>query len=129
MKTVVKIIAGIALLLILIVGGAVFYFTRGIEEGRDVTIEEVEIAELEDGTYRGRYEFRRWTNEVEVEILDNEISNIILIEGFEQEDLREEIYQRVIDQQSVTVDTVSGATTSSKSYLKAIENALSGQTD
>jgi uncharacterized protein with FMN-binding domain len=124
MKKVVKIIAGIGLLLVLLVGGAVFYFTRGLEEGREVTIEEVELAELEDGTYTGRYEFRRWTNEVEVEISDNEITNIMLIEGFDQEDLREEIYQRVIDQQSVTVDTVSGATTSSKSYLKAIENAL-----
>ena len=126
MKKVVKIIAGIGLLLVLIVGGAVFYFTRGLEEGREVTIEEVELAELEDGTYTGRYEFRRWTNEVEVEISDNEITNIMLIEGFDQEDLREEIYQRVIDQQSVTVDTVSGATTSSKSYLKAIEQALAG---
>ncbi len=126
MKKVVKIIAGIGLLLVLIVGGAVFYFTRGLEEGREVTIEEVELAELEDGTYTGRYEFRRWTNEVEVEISDNEITNIMLIEGFDQEDLRDEIYQRVIDQQSVTVDTVSGATTSSKSYLKAIEQALAG---
>ncbi|HHY93241.1 MAG TPA: FMN-binding protein [Firmicutes bacterium] len=34
------------------------------------------------------------------------------------------VIQRVLQQQALDVDTVSGATSSSKTILKAIENAL-----
>jgi uncharacterized protein with FMN-binding domain len=34
------------------------------------------------------------------------------------------LYSRVIAQQSLQVDTISGATLTSKAYLQAVENAL-----
>jgi uncharacterized protein with FMN-binding domain len=36
----------------------------------------------------------------------------------------EELFQRVIAQQTTQVDAVSGSTVTSRAYLKAIENAL-----
>lgn len=36
----------------------------------------------------------------------------------------DELFGRVIESQSLQVDTISGATLTSKGYLKAIENAL-----
>jgi uncharacterized protein with FMN-binding domain len=36
----------------------------------------------------------------------------------------EALYDRVIEAQSLQVDTISGATLTSKAYLQAVENAL-----
>jgi uncharacterized protein with FMN-binding domain len=37
------------------------------------------------------------------------------------------VARNVIDEQSLQVDAVTGATITSKAFLKAIENALTGQ--
>ncbi|WP_313562885.1 FMN-binding protein [Ruminiclostridium cellobioparum] len=41
----------------------------------------------------------------------------------------EAIVDKIISEQSVTVDVISGATNSSKVILKAVENALESQKD
>jgi len=127
MKKVFKIFAGIFLVVVLMGAGGLFYITRGLEEGKHVVIEEVNMAAIEDGVYTGDYQSGRWTNTVEVEIRDNQIINIHLIDGFTQQDTMENVYDSVIEHQTLQVDTVSGATVSSKAYLKAIEHALTGQ--
>lgn len=38
--------------------------------------------------------------------------------------LSDELFSDVIKSQNTTVDTISGATVTSKAYLKSIENAL-----
>ena len=127
MKKGKKIIGGI-LLAVLIVGLALLFLaTRGLEEGKALVIHDVDLQSLEDGTYQGEHEAGRWTNNVQVEVMDGEILSIQLLDGFEMEKVKEEIYGKVIEHQSLEVDVVSGATVSSKAYLKAIENALIGQ--
>ena len=98
--------------------------TRGLGEGKALEINSVDLHSLEDGIYLGEYEGGRWTNEVEVEVRDREIQSIRLLEGFEMKKVKEEIYNKVLEHQSIEVEVVSGATVSSKAYLKAIENAL-----
>ena len=122
-----KIIGGI-LLAVLIVGLALLFFvTRGLEEGKALVINDVNIQSLEDGIYQGEHEAGRWTNIVQVEVMDGEILSIQLLDGFEMKKVKEEIYGKVMEHQSVEVDVASGATVSSKAYLKAIENALIGE--
>ncbi len=93
-----------------------------------VEINEVNLAELNDGQYTGIYEFDGITNlkaKVEVLVANNKIVDIKILEhnnwrGGEAEKLPE----KIIKKQSLKVDTISGATYSSKVILKAIENAL-----
>jgi len=44
--------------------------------------------------------------------------------GFEIPETTNTIINNVMEKQNTTVDTVSGATVTSKAYLKSIENAL-----
>jgi uncharacterized protein with FMN-binding domain len=43
---------------------------------------------------------------------------------FSKPDVSEELFMRVMESQDTRVDAVTGATVTSKAYLKAIENAL-----
>lgn len=86
------------------------------------------LSQIEDGTYTGRCNNGIVRVLVEVDIQDHAITNIRIAEhdnglGTPAEALAEDIIER----QSVEVDAVSGATYSSKTIMKAVENALSGQ--
>ena len=89
-------------------------------------ISAVNPSSLSDGTYKGSYSAGRWSNEVSVIIKGGKITDIKVVKdvGFVQKGLSDELFSRVINAQNTTVDTVSGATVTSKAYLKSIENAL-----
>jgi len=68
-------------------------------------------------------------DEVMVTVRDHKITGIEIIKDVSQRGQRAEpILSRVISAQSLHVDTISGATNSSKVILKAIENALTAGT-
>lgn len=95
-------------------------------ELRNTPIADIEVAEVKDGVYEGTSEFGNYTYHVKVTVKNHEIEQI--------EDLapRDSIYvtyatgvfQKIIDQQTPDVDAISGATTTSKAFMKAVENAL-----
>ncbi|MCR4436073.1 MAG: FMN-binding protein [Clostridiales bacterium] len=116
--------------LVLIAGGFGFYITRGLAEGAKVTLNSVDLAGIQDGDYKGSYKLGRWSNEVEVTVKDHKISDIRILKDvrFPLKDVTDKMIQEVIEKQDVNVDVVSGATVTSKAYLKSIENALSGGT-
>ena len=78
------------------------------------------------GIYTSRYSKGRWRNTVEVTISNEKITAINPLQTVvvEKEDVTKALFKSVIDEQKITVDTVSVATVISKAYLKAIENAL-----
>ncbi|TCK92838.1 uncharacterized protein with FMN-binding domain [Natranaerovirga hydrolytica] len=124
-----KIVKGILITIVIILGigiGGVFYLARGLETVQEEEVKDIEVLQLEEGTYYGRYDQGRWRNEVEVTILDNKIIDINFVEDvvFKDESVQNQLIQKVIEEQSVLVDTISGATVTSKAYLKSIENAL-----
>ncbi len=127
MKKWKKVIIGAGLVIGVLGLVMLFFVTRGLDEGKALVINEVDLQSLEDGMYPGEYEGGRWTNTVEVEVQDGKIQNIRLTGGFEMKKVKEEIYEKVMENQGVEVEVVSGATVSSKAYLKAIENALIGE--
>lgn len=126
MKKIFKIIVSIFILLLLIAIGGVFFISRGLEPGMNLVINDVELSSLSDGIYNGKYEAGRWTNEMNITIKDYKIIKIDVVKdvSFAKPEVTEVIISRVIEKQNTKVDVVSGATVTSKAYLKAMENAL-----
>ena len=116
----------------LLVTGAVLYtkLSREHAEARNVTLDGADFSKLKDGIYTGVYEggMYKWrANEVKVTVNSGKVTDIQqtstkdpAADKFDKELL----YKRVIDSQSLQVDTISSATLTSKAYLKAIEDAL-----
>ena len=126
MKKAMIVILSILGVLIVVGAGGVFYITNGLEAGENLAINPVDLTAIEDGTYAGVYQAGRWSNEVAVSVADHQIANIAVVKTVTIDDpeLTNTIINNVIKNQSTTVDTVSGATVTSKAYLKSIENAL-----
>ena len=84
------------------------------------------LTQITDGTYPGSCDNGLVKVRVEVIVENHNIVEIRLLEhdnGLGS--AAEAITDTVIQRQSVEVDTISGATISSKTILKAVENALS----
>ena len=126
MKKAMIIILSILGVLVVVGAGGIFYITNGLEAGENLAINPVDLTAIEDGTYAGVYQAGRWSNEVAVSVADHQIANIAVVKTVTIDDpeLTSTIINNVIKNQSTTVDTVSGATVTSKAYLKSIENAL-----
>lgn len=86
----------------------------------------------EDGTYTGTGTGFRGTIKVSVQIKDRKITAIDILEcsddgGYVSR--AKGVIEDIIAAQSLEVDTVSGATFSSRGILRAVKNALTGETD
>ena len=126
MKKVFKIAGVTAAVIVLLAAAGLFFLTRGLEEGAELVVEEIDFSDKEDGSYLGSFEFYRWNNEVEVIIENGRVSEIIANKQphEKQEETIRQLTDSVIEVQSTQVEVISGATVTSKTYLKAIENAM-----
>ncbi|NLK05210.1 MAG: FMN-binding protein [Spirochaetales bacterium] len=80
---------------------------------------------LADGTYEGSYSTFPIKVRVQVHVLDQRIQVISLLEHRNgQGEAAEAILKTIVANQSLAIDTVSGATYSSIVILKAVEQAL-----
>ena len=119
----------IVVALVIVVGGAFgakyFYEFSSYRKAIDaISIEEIDLQSIPDGVYTG-FSDTTWVKAtVEVAVKDHRIVEIILDHQHDQGEAADVIPSRVIEAQSLQVDTISGATNSSKVILKAIENAL-----
>lgn len=84
-----------------------------------------DLAALPDGRYQGECSNGLVYAKVEVELRDRSIAKVRILEhrnGLGQ--AGEAVADTVVQRQSIEVDAVTGATYSSQTILKAIENAL-----
>ena len=127
MKKHIKIILGVVILFVLIISGTAFYMTSGLNSRKDMIISPIHFSQLEDGVYKGKYNGGRWSNEVNVTLKNKKITQIAIVKKvvFENPVVSSELFNKVIKKQDTNVDIISGATVTSKAYLKSIENALS----
>jgi len=92
---------------------------------RTLDITDVDLNTVQDGTYTGVYQNKILLAVVQVEVSNHEI---ISIEVLEHKDAYMEqarmIADDVVGGQSLDVDAISGATLTSDTVLKAIEDAL-----
>jgi uncharacterized protein with FMN-binding domain len=96
---------------------------------KEMTIGNVSAAEVPDGTYTGNFDGYRWSNTLQVTVAGGKITGIEMIkdQSVAVPDVSGKLFAAVVEKQSLQVDAVTGATVSSKAYLKAIENALAGE--
>lgn len=126
-----KIISVIILLFLLIglICGAVYLknvadYKRAIGE---TTFDEIDIADVSDGIYIGEYDVNFIYAKVEVTVENGEIVSINILEHrHERGKAAETVIEKIIEEQKIDVDAVSGATNSSTVIKKAVENALKG---
>ena len=87
-----------------------------------------DINRKSDGVYRGNYSLSGTPINVtlDVTVQDNKITGIKMIKHTSSPigKKAERITQDIIEEQSLEIDAISGATASSKAILKAVENAL-----
>lgn len=102
------------------------------EQARMRSLEPAELdhASAADGEHPGSFSYGEGdftvTVSVVVEVADGRIVSIAVTENEDRSHPQnaEAVLPRVIAEQSLRVDAVSGATTTSKALLKAVENAL-----
>jgi uncharacterized protein with FMN-binding domain len=114
---------GIVLLVLLVF--MMIYAIIGKEETLKLNIEAIDLTQIPDGTYIGSYDNYRWTNKVEVTVIEHKITKIKPLKIQDgRGGLVKDLTQRILDRQSPDVDAITGATASSNGFLKAVETAL-----
>jgi uncharacterized protein with FMN-binding domain len=99
-------------------------------EAGSLPLNAVDFSRLNDGTYHGAYEggMYKWrANECQVTVSSGRVTGIQLLGSKDpgsKNTQHEVLYDRVMQAQSLQVDTISGATLTSKAWLQAVENAL-----
>lgn len=92
---------------------------------QDIDVTDVDLSEIDDGSYEGECDAGYIYAKVKVTVSDGRITTVDLLEHRnERGAAAESIIDAVTEQQKINVDTVSGATNSSKVIKKAIEDAL-----
>ncbi len=89
---------------------------------------ETETKPLADGVYPGESTGYQGPLKIEVTVADEKITDIKIVENVETVGIGSKalkaVPERIIENQSVAVDALSGATSSSKAVLAAVTNAL-----
>ncbi|MDO5400792.1 MAG: FMN-binding protein [Eubacteriales bacterium] len=95
---------------------------------KETAFEKINISDVSDGVYIGEYDVKFIYAKVEVTVQNGEITNISISEHrHERGKTAEAVTNRIVDEQKIDVDAISGATNSSTVIKKAVANALCGR--
>jgi len=98
---------------------------KGLDQLLTSEMTEIDLSALEDGTYLGTYRQLPVSVKLEVTVLNHDITAIKILEHINgQGTAGEGIIDSVIAEDSVLVDSVAGATYSSKVILLAVKDAI-----
>jgi uncharacterized protein with FMN-binding domain len=107
------------------------FFNRGMGEIKAMSIKDIDIARLPDGEYRGSFSRGRWSYDVTVKVAAGAIASVSVNSAarWEQENTKftDALVSALVARQSLRIDAVSGASVSTKAFLKAVENALTSR--
>lgn len=114
---------------ILIAGIALATYLKQVDDYKrsvsETSIEEIRLSDIPNGIYIGEYDVNFIYAKVEVTIQNGEITDIRILEHKnERGQAAEAVVDRIVTEQRIDVDAVSGATNSSTVLKKAVENAL-----
>ena len=104
-------------------------FYRGVgkkyDKAVEIPIQEISLENVEDGTYEGEYLFETIYAKVQVTVKNNDIKKVV-VEQLDSEKGQEalNIVSSIADADSIMVDDISGATSSSRIIKLAVANAL-----
>lgn len=123
-----KILLGILAVIVIAAVGMMMYLQTNLNNLVNVEIGQIDLESIEDGEYIGEYSSPPVNAKVQVELKDGKITDIVILDhGHGQGKPAEVIVEDVIAQQKIDVDSISGATYSSRVILKAIEDALKSE--
>lgn len=89
-----------------------------------ISIQGIDLSKVPDGLYEG-YSDGMWVSAyVWVSVKNHKIVDIQLQHYHDRGETAEVLIDKVLEAQSTNIDFVTGATSSSKVILKAIENAI-----
>lgn len=122
-------IISVVIILLIIAGIGLGIYLKQVadyqQSVKDITFGELDIYDVADGTYSGECNVNFIYAKVEVTVKDGVLTNIELLEHKnDQGQAAEKIVNKIVEEQKVDVDAVSGATNSSTVIKKAVENAL-----
>jgi len=99
---------------------------NGMGYVRRMTVNPIDLSKIADGVYAGSFKKGRFSYSVEVAVKDHRIQAVKPTDPKQvTSPIIEQIFARIVQDQSVRVDTVSGASLTTKAVSKAAENALS----
>ncbi|MCR4425233.1 MAG: FMN-binding protein [Firmicutes bacterium] len=121
-KVLLAILGGFVVVMV----GAGVFLMAGQSSIKSLQIRAVDFTRLRDGTYTGQFKGGRWSNTVRVTVSSGKVTDIDVLKEVRipKTEVTEQVVRKIIETQSLDVDTVSGATINTKAYLKAVENAL-----
>lgn len=121
----------VVLFVLLLAGGGFIAFkyveaSREAEMVRNLEIRDMDLSSMHDGTYHGAFTYGGFTYEVEVTIRNYTIIDIEIESNrtTKYAKMAEGVVQNVLARGNTAAEVVSGATTTSKALLKAIEQAI-----
>jgi uncharacterized protein with FMN-binding domain len=96
---------------------------------RNITINEPDLKRLENGRYIGRAEVGGFSYVAEVIMTDHRIEEIKVLKNRNNSYARwaEAVIHKIIKHQTLKIDAVTGATTTSKALMKAVSNSLQSE--
>lgn len=92
---------------------------------QNISVSMPDLSNVQDGNYIGEYSIAPVHVKVEASVSNHRITKITILQhdnGLGS--TAESIVNDVVEEQSLDIDAVSGATVSSKCILKAVENAI-----
>lgn len=111
----------------LIIRGVVSSTEKNLEKLKDLKINDIDLDSIKDGTYQGSYKSFPIAVELNVTVKDGRLEDVELKKHRSgQGGGADAIIGDVLENQSIEIDVVSGATYSSIVILKAVEEALLG---
>lgn len=126
-KKKIVLFAVMPLLLVGLVWGIIYLksvadYQRAVKE---TAFEEVNISDIPDGVYIGEYDVNFIFAKVGVAVQNGKITNIDILEHrHERGEAAEAVTDKMVDEQRIDVEAISGATNSSVVIKEAVENAL-----
>ena len=125
LKKLLKILGILTVVIAVIFAGMYMFLSNNLEKLVDAEIQEIDIESLKPGIYIGEYSVPPVSATVEVTVESGRIEGIELLDhGNGMGQPAEVIIDDIVDEQSLEVDIISGATYSSRVIMKAVEDAL-----
>lgn len=100
---------------------------KEVKKTQAMTIADVDLSKVQDGTYQGSHPVGVMPYTVEVAVKNHSIKKISIVKAFSGNEYSRKgraILDTVIARQTLDVDVITGATITSKAYLAAARDAL-----
>lgn len=113
----------VAVLVVIVLLG-LFAVTRGMKEIKNLRIENPDVSQIQDGVYEGSYKKTRWNYGVKVTVKSGRIADVEVTQKPDDGDFTSKAAEKIVEAQTVQIDTVSGASINTRAFQKAVETAL-----